>query len=168
MAPKAFFDSIIFPALDLLPAKMKSQEAIMEMIAIAYQESNFQFRIQQPNGPAKGFWQFEEGGGVKGVMTHAASRGFAQSVAIVRGVKFESKAIYDALESDDVLAACFARLLLYTDRAGLPEIDDPINNGRPQDSDSWKYYYRNWRPGKPHPSKWPHSRLRAAEALMVM
>ena len=66
MAPETFFRDILYPAFEMLPEKMNKPEAVVQLIAIAYQESNFQFRIQQPNGPAKGFWQFESGGGVKG------------------------------------------------------------------------------------------------------
>lgn len=98
-------------------------------------------------GPARGFWQFEQGGGVRGVLTHAASAALARQVCEVRGVAPTSAAVYAQLESDDVLAAAFARLLLWTDPARLPAVGDSQG--------AWDLYARTWRPGKPHPQTWP-------------
>jgi len=47
---------------------------------------------------------------------------------------------------NDTLAACMARLLLYTDPRALPATGE-------QDA-AWEYYIRNWRPGMPHPQSW--------------
>ena len=137
-------ETILTPALALLPAKMGSKLARVMMLAIGLQESHFQYR-RQINGPARGFWQFESGGGVKGVMTHPSSINLAQAVCKARGVPFERQAVYDALENDDLLAACFARLLLWTDPKAMPDNAD----------DGWSLYTRVWRPGKPHPKTWP-------------
>src|SRR5262245_34653406 len=54
-----------------------SDEARVIMMAIAGQEGNWQYR-QQIGGPAHSFWQFEEYGGVQGVLTHSASSGHIQ------------------------------------------------------------------------------------------
>lgn len=55
---------ILDPALKLLPS-MDSVRARMMLLAIGLQESRFEHRRQLGNGPARGFWQFESGGGVR-------------------------------------------------------------------------------------------------------
>ncbi len=115
--------------------------------AIGRQESRFVHR-RQVGGPARGFWQFEKGGGVKGVLTHPASKKHAAALCKERGVEATAAAVYPALEKDDILAAGFARLLLFTDPAPLPA----PKAGNAQTA--WAYYLRNWRPGKPHRHTW--------------
>jgi len=135
----------ISPALRLLPARMNSAEAGIMLLTIGLQESRFLHRRQlvgnppRPTGPAKGFWQFERGGGVTGVMTHAATSGHAKALCQERGVTWGSSPIWDALEHDDVLAAGFARLLLWSDPGALPRVTDTDGG--------WKLYLRTWRPG---------------------
>lgn len=155
-------------AFRLLPVRMDSAKARVEMLAIGFQESEFKHRFQVLNdptkkGPARGFWQFEEGGGVKGVMTHEASKEWARAVCGLRNVPFERNAVWLKLETDDVLAAAFARLLLFTDPRPLPVLPDAINPHFAELSDSWKYYARNWRPGKPHPEKWAANYAKALD-----
>ena len=109
------------------------------LLAIGLQESRFVHR-RQIGGPARGFWQFEQGGGVRGVLAHPASAALARQVCQVRGVPPTAPSVYSRLELDDVLAAAFARLLL--DRSGAP--------ARTGDADAaWALYLRTWRPGKP-------------------
>lgn len=138
-------------ALAILPPGMDSAEARVMMRAIALQESRMVHRAQIVDGggkgPARGLWQFERGGGVKGVLTHPASKRLAQSVCLARGIEADPRSVWQALETDDVLAAAFARLLLYTDPAKLPAIGDV--------SGAWECYLRTWRPGKPHFKTWP-------------
>lgn len=136
----------IFPSLEILPAKMESTEAGVIMLAIGLQESRFEHR-RQIRGPARGYWQFEEGGGVVGVMNHEASSGMAKQVTESLNYSFESGTIHAALEHNDVFAGCFARLLLWTDPRPLPLLADGPDP-------AWDYYIRNWRPGKPHRSTW--------------
>lgn len=136
----------ISPALALLPASMDSAAARVMLLAIGLQESRFVHR-RQIGGPARGFWQFERGGGVRGVLTHPASRDRAKHICGLRQVDAVAAAVYDALDTDDVLAAVFARLLLWTDAARLPAVGD-VQGG-------WDLYARTWRPGKPHPHTWP-------------
>lgn len=141
--PKAAIEA----ALQLLPVKMDSPLARVILAAIGYQESGYQVRIQYGNGPARSYWQFEKGG-IKGVMLHAASVRLAVSVCEARGVEFNSSAIWKAMETDDVLGAAFARLLMYTDPFPLPDTAE----------EAWEMYAKRlWRPGKPHPDKWPQS-----------
>jgi hypothetical protein len=144
-------------ALSLLPGAMDSPEARVMLLAIGLQESRFTARRQlvgnppRPTGPAKGFWQFERGGGCRGVVAHPASRYWMARVCHQRGVAFTAQALWDAIQDDDVLAAAAARLLLFTDPRRLPDIGD--------ESGAWNLYIRVWRPGKPHRQTW--SRLYA-------
>ena len=158
-------DSIIHtaiePAFAILPAQMDSDRARVMLLAIGLQESRFKYRAQKTNnpyvkGPARGFWQFERGGGVVGVMSHRQSKDLAQRVAELRNVPFDSILIHARLEFDDVLAAAFARLLLWTDRAPLPGLSASHD-------EAWNCYIRNWRPGKPHRDTWNdfHAQARA-------
>jgi hypothetical protein len=147
----------INPALAILPMGMDSPKARVMLLATGLQESRFQYRRQMGNGPARGFWQFERGGGVKGVFTHHASTGHLHNLCKARGVPFDVPTIWAALETDDVLAAGVARLLYYTDPKPLPDVDDADG--------AWKLYLRTWRPGKPHPATWPDYHQQAREAL---
>lgn len=138
--------NIIRKGLKYLPPSMSNNlpQVLVAMLAIGLQESRFTHRYQVLNtpgvkGPARGFWQFESGGGVKGVMTHSASRSHLEKACKELGVPFERQAIWLALEDNDDLAVVCARLLLYTDAKALPMV---------QDIDGmWEYYLRNWRPG---------------------
>ena len=136
---------ILRPALAMLPAQMTSPEAEVMLLAIGLQESRFRHR-RQIRGPARGLWQFEQGGGVRGVMTHAASRAHARIVCAARDVTYDASEIYNRLEHDDVLAASFAGLLLWTDPRPLPKLGD--------EEAAWGMYLWNWRPGKPHRQTW--------------
>jgi hypothetical protein len=159
-------DSIIHtainPAFKLLPAKMDSDAARVMMLAIGLQESRFQYRFQKvtgnpyAKGPARGFWQFERGGGVVGVCSHRHTRELAEAVCKAQGVPFDSSMIHARLEFDDVLAAAFARLLLWADSKPLPGVDASHD-------EAWDCYTRSWRPGKPHRGTWDafHEQARA-------
>lgn len=146
----------ITPALALLPARMSSPEAEVMLLAIGLQESRLTHR-RQIGGPARGLWQFERGGGVAGVLRHAASREHALSVCDARRVAPVPEQVYQRLEHDDVLAAAFARLLLYTDPARLPALGEV--------GASWDLYLRAWRPGKPHRHTWDALYAQALEAV---
>ncbi len=150
-------DTIITPAARLLP-HMDSPKARMMLLAIGLQESRFEHR-RQIGGPARGHWQFESGGGVRGVLMHKTSSYDAAKVCHARGVGSSTKEVYERLEHDDILACCFARLLLWTDAHPLPMIGDVEG--------SWDYYERNWRPGKPHPHTWPGLYQQAHNLLMA-
>lgn len=149
--------TIIEPASKLLPS-MDSPKARIMLLAIGYQESRFEHR-RQIGGPARGFFQFEQGGGVRGVLTHKASAYDAAKICHARGVGSSTKEVYERLEHDDILACCFARLLLWTDHRPLPMIGDVEG--------SWDYYERNWRPGKPHPDTWGDMYQRAHNLMMA-
>lgn len=76
---------------------------------------------------------------VHGVRTHRASRDLAAGLYTHFGVPATDEAIWAAIETNDVLAAALARLLLYTDPARLPVLGD--------EEGAWQYYLRLWRPG---------------------
>jgi len=156
MTLNSLIPTAISPALALLPPAMATPAARILLLAIGLQESRFLHR-RQINGPARGFWQFEKNGGVLGVLTHPSSRDAAHNLCAARNVAPLSASVYPALETDDVLAAGFARLLLWTDPWRLPA---------PGDADgAWALYLRTWRPGKPHPHTWPalYAQARLAE-----
>lgn len=148
--------TIITPALQLLPPEMDRPRARIQLLAIGLQESEFKHRVQMGGGPARGFWQFERGGGVRGTLAHEDSAEYASMICTARGVKPEEFAVWNALATDDILAACFARLLLWTDPKPMAQ-----NAGQ-----GWGLYARVWRPGKPHPEKWDDNYARAEHTIM--
>lgn len=129
----------ISPAYALLPASMRSREATVLLLSIGLQESAFLHR-RQIKGPARGFWQFEAGGGFRGVLQHRSTERHAAALLVERGYGgMIEREQFDQLEHDDVLAAGMARLLLWTDPRALPALNRP--------DDAFEYYLRNWRPG---------------------
>ena len=142
--------SAIDEAFQLLPVGMDSPRARVILAAIGFQESGYLVRIQYGNGPARSYWQFENGrlAGINGVLNHRSTEKLAAAVCKARGVDPERMAVWKAMETDDVLGAAFARLLMYTDPFPLPD----------SQADAWEMYAKRlWRPGKPHPDKWPAS-----------
>jgi hypothetical protein len=154
MNPEELHQEIIIPSLELLHSlggPPRSVPAERMLVAICGQEAGYSARYQRSKGsrgwfkgPARGLWQFEKGGGVAGVLQHPASYALARAICEERGVRPAPASVHPQLEFDDTLACAFARLLLWTDPRPLPG-----------QAGSWAYYLRNWRPGKPHPSKWP-------------
>lgn len=129
------------------------------LLAIAGQESAWVHRVQV-GGPAHSFWQFEEGGGVLGVLTHRATRDKIKAVCAALEVPCTTEEVYAmmALPEHDDLSSCMARLLLWTDPRPLPAVGDRAT--------SWEYYMRLWRPGLPRPETWDN-RYATAQALVV-
>lgn len=142
--PLAEIEDAISGALAILPAAMDSARARHVLRAICLQEGykdgrlcGFQVLADGDKGPARGWWQFERGGGVSGVLSHPATLRHAQSVCLARGVTASPRNVWTALETDEVLAAAFARLLLWSDPEPLPrEVEG-----------AFKLYLRTWRPG---------------------
>lgn len=143
----ASFELLLDDTFAILGEHFDTPAARAMLWAIGRQESRFEHR-RQIGGPARGFWQFEKGGGVKGVLTHKSSKAHAIALCKERGIEATTAAVYPALEKDDILAAGFARLLLFTDPRPLPA---PVMASA---DDAWVYYKNNWRPGKPHPQTW--------------
>lgn len=158
-SPAALLREVITPALTILPVGMGTRDARCMLVATSYQESEINARVQHGGGPAHGLWQFERGGGVRGVLEHDASEDLAAMVCREAHVAPNARAVHYALAKDDLLACRFARLLLWTDAARLP----PANAA--SEELAWKYYLRTWRPGKPHRSRWAKAWALAVEAV---
>ncbi|VVE07820.1 hypothetical protein [Pandoraea terrigena] len=161
MTPADALAGAVNPALALLPQVMTSDRAKVELLSIALQESSLTYRRQMPTGPARGLWQCEQGtqasrGGIWGLYLFKGTSGYLSNLCAARKVAHDPAAIYSALETDDILAAGCARLLLYTDPQPLPDVDDVVG--------SWALYQRVWRPGKPRPAEWGvnHGKARSA------
>ena len=147
-----FNNEIYQPSIDKVSSIIgipRSEKADILLLSIAGQESAWTHRYQISSrkgrkGPARGFWQFEKNGGVVGVMSHPWSRDKARNLVKALSLKWDKTILWRELETNDLLSTGFARLLLWTDAQDLPSTS----------STSWRYYIRNWRPGKPHPRKW--------------
>lgn len=160
MTPKDILVDAVDPSLAMLhqlTGIVSTQKARVLMMAIAGQESRWAHRLQVPVAYARSFWQFERGGGVAGVLSHPASKGKIAAVCADLLIPCDVATVYEAMAWNDTLAACMARLLLFTDPGPLPEIG--------QVEAGWQYYLRNWRPGAPHPEVWP---ARYATALELV
>lgn len=137
--PAQVLAQVIVPTFQhLLPGKFDSQLARVQVLAIALQESGLRTR-RQDGGPARSLWQFEQGGGIRGVLEHPSSRQYARAVCGLQAVAPVTSDVFAAFLSDDLLACAFARLLLWTDAAPLPALGN--------DQVAFEYYRRNWRPG---------------------
>jgi hypothetical protein len=139
---------IIYPGLETLhelggPAV--TTNAARFMLAIALTESGPQLNARYQGspstspGPARGWWQFEQGGGVHGVLTHGSSSALAKKVCDDCSTVAAEAAVWRSLEGHDVLATAFARLLITTTPKALPT----------NASDAYQQYLDLWRPGKP-------------------
>lgn len=148
---------IILPALAILPPPMTSIRAQVMLLAIGAQESGFKHRRQMGGGPARGLWQFERAG-IQGVLHHHATMEHAAAVCWRCANAGTTAAVYHQLESDDILACAFARLLLWTLPGQLP--------GRDQAEEGWRQYVAAWRPGKPRREKWDKNFERAWDAVL--
>jgi hypothetical protein len=121
------------------------------LMAVGYQESNFAARQQIGGGPARGFWMFEMGG-VLAVITPRSIR--IPLNAALEALRYPSgpqipQTYYDAIRHNDVLAAVFARLLLWLHPLPMPSREDVDG--------ALAIYLRQWRPGRPRPDDWASS-----------
>lgn len=140
-------------ALSLLPPEMDSPAARAMLLAIGLQETRFRNRTQV-RGPARGFWQFELGGAVADVLTRRSTRQHAEAaLTALRYPTFAAHACFVAIEHNDVLAAVFARLNLWTLPDALPQ--------RAEAERGWEQYVAAWHPGKPHRETWDANFARA-------
>lgn len=136
-----------------------SKEAERFMLAIALQESRARNRKQLghqglPTGPANSYWQFERGGGVKGVLNHASTKQRIARILAAYDVNNEAQDVWEAMRYHDILSACMARLLIYTLPGSLPTTAQQ----------GWDQYISAWRPGKPHRATWDAFWQQADEA----
>ena len=147
MQPAVFFRDIVDPSLKKLTdwtGLVSDDKARVLVMAIAGQEGDWQYR-RQIGGPARSYWQFEMGGGVAGLLHVTSSK--LKAVCAALDVPFYGPDIFEAMAWNDTLACCMARLLLWSDYRPLPFLGDQPGG--------WQYYVQNWRPGMPHPDRWP-------------
>jgi hypothetical protein len=141
------YDHVFGATFALLPRVMDSPQARALLLAIGLQESKFVHRTQI-GGPARGFWQFERGGGTAGVLQHTKTSDLAKQV--LRELRYpnvhSARDTHYLLHDNDLLACCFARLLLWTVPGALPSRFNSL--------DGWRQYLEGWRPGDPHPKTW--------------
>lgn len=160
---KTVLNELIPQAFEHMPRAWRSKASDIMILAIGLQESGFLVRKQMGNGPARSFWQFEMGnptsrGGVWGVMHHEKTAAHAKRICAELDVPFDAKSVWQAMETNDVLGICFARLLLLIDRRPLPGATGSVDT-------AWDIYNWCWRPGKPHPEKWPANYAAAVKAV---
>jgi len=147
VTPAYFSEIALLPALRLLPARMDTPAARAMCLAIALQESRLTQR-RQIGGLARSFFQCEQGGAVHGVLTHPQSKPYIRTVLadLDYDPDAQENACWIAIEHNDILAAAFARLLLWTLPDKLPRRDEPAVG--------WAQYVAAWRPGKPRRDTW--------------
>ena len=158
MSPDFWLRCALEPALYLLPAQMDTKPARAMCMAVCLQESRLEHR-HQIGGPAHGYGQFEQGGGVRGVLTHAATKPHIRSVleALDYDPDSSPEECFIAIEHNDILGASFVRLNLYWLPNVLPARGDPEG--------AWGQYIRAWAPGKPHRASWNELYANAWEAV---
>lgn len=162
--PVTLLVEVIDRALAQLDPRLTSDRARMWLLAFAVQETDLQTRHQYRGGPGRSFWQFEEGtpktrAGCTGVLMHERTAEPMKAVCLTHGVRPTPRALYQALEHDDLLAAKAARFLLFADAPLLPGLDDRLGG--------WRCYIRTWNPGRRRPEKWPRSHAIAYQALLA-
>jgi hypothetical protein len=148
MTPENFFARIVEPTLQYMAAAPGiaipvSDAARVLVMTIAGQESGWKER-RQIGGPARSYWQFENGGGVAEVFQKARRQ--ISIVCAAQDVTCDQITVFEAMTWNDTLACAMARLLLWPDPAPLPAVGDKAG--------AWEYSDRNWRPGAPHPDVW--------------
>ena len=165
MTPDVMLSTIIDPGCKLLNSvggPPPSNSARVFLLCTTAQEvgstltARYQNAPSSSPGPARGFFQFEQGGAVHGIFTHHASCELVRRLCEVCFVAPNEPAIWRALEGHDVFAAACARALLFTDPYAVPTEKDP----------AWVCYAeRLWRPGKPHPETWAPNWTMAKETV---
>lgn len=151
----------IIPAFDELAALgiPDSPQARRFVLAISMQESGLRHRRQVVNGtesgPASSFWQFEQGGGCKGVLNHKLTAQRMNLLCQSYNVEPSTSALWEAIRYNDILGAACARLLIYTLPHKLPETA----------VEGWEQYIEVWRPGKPREETWEDCWTKADKAV---
>lgn len=156
MTPDRLLRTAIIPAANELAVVRiaDSLAARRFMMAIALQESRLLNRRQvsadgSESGPAASFWQFEKGNeksraGCYGVLTHRTVAPHMRRACSDFNIEPNALALWEAMRYQDIVAACAARLLIYTLPGALPETA----------AQGWAQYIEAWRPGKPHKETW--------------
>jgi hypothetical protein len=159
MEVNRFYKTIVRPSLDWMAGALaipNTAESSVLTMAIPGQESNWRYRVQI-GGPARSYWQFEQGGGLAGLYRLVPTQ--LVKVCDWLDIPHDINTVFQAMAWNDNLACCCARLLLWTDPRPLPAVGAV--------DAAWQYYLSIWRPGMPHPQTWAgcYEKARAAVAL---
>jgi hypothetical protein len=162
--PSTFVHCVIRPGLRFMAAtlgnaRVDSPEAELLLLAIALQESGCTHRAQI-KGPARGYWQFERGGGFAGILAHPRTGPLMKTLIDELDLPGDADELWQALPQSELLQLCFARLLLWSDNAPLPAIGAKDT--------AWGIYLRNWRPGKPGRDRWDVSYQGALDVVKAV
>lgn len=162
MTPLRLLRTAIIPALAELAlcGIPDTPDARRFVLTIALQESGLRRRRQvvaggTETGPASSFWQFEAGGGCKGLLEHYMTKECMRGLCNDFNVTPTPQGLWEAMRYHDVIAAIAARLLIYTLPSKLPTTA----------AEGWKQYTEAWRPGKPHPHTWASAWATATETV---
>lgn len=162
MTPERLLRTAIIPALSDLAERgiPDTTDARRFLLAIALQESALNHRRQVvsaglENGPAASFWQFEQGGGCKGVLNHELTARRMLEICEAYNVIPTPAGLWEAMRYHDIVAAAAARLLIYTLPFKLPLTA----------ADGWDQYLRAWRPGKPKQDTWNKNWVQAGAVV---
>src|ERR1044072_5473692 len=150
MTGREFLAQIVDPGMAFMayalgpndPTTVPTPELRVALLSTAGQESLWKFR-RQMGGPARGFWQFEKGGALRGVMRHPETQERVKHLCNSLCIHCDEGSLFEAIAWNDHFATAMARLLLWTDAAALPRFGE--------EQTTWNYYLRNWRPGRPRP-----------------
>lgn len=148
MTPAFILAELIDPGLAFMartigPKPSDTPDARVMLLAISGQEGDFRYR-RQIGGPARSIFQFEQRGGVAGVLAHPVAGPWARQICDALSIPSDAPTVYEAIAWSDHLAVAMARLLLFTDPAPLPS----------DEAGGWDLYARLWRPGRPGPDRW--------------
>ncbi|MCW5737796.1 MAG: hypothetical protein KIS73_26990 [Enhydrobacter sp.] len=148
MTPDNFFARIVEPTLAYMAASPSINVPVTDgarvlVMSIAGQESFWKER-RQIGGPARGFWQFEFGGGIDDVFRVTPRQ--LGTVCASLDIPYDRTVVFEAMAWNDTLACAMARLLLWMQPPALPAIGDKEG--------AWQYYLKAWRPGAPHRHTW--------------
>ncbi len=142
MTPQRLLSLAIVPAMSELQSYgiFDTMDARRLVLAIALQESGLKNRRQVGNegletGPAASFWQFEQGGGCRGVLSHSATARPMLEMCEAFNVTPTPAGLWEAMRYNDIVAAIAARLLIYTLPSKLPTTA----------AQGWSQYIDAWR-----------------------
>lgn len=157
--PRPLLRAVILPALASAAAavdepRLAHPGAALLLVAIAIQESDLRYVSQHPRGPARSFWQIEPlTGGRLARKAIMALGGRWPGLLTLHGLDGPLEPV---LVGSPLAACVLARLLLWCDPQPLPALGD--------EQAGWSTYLRVWRPGKPHPDRWPAAYNEAMQA----
>jgi hypothetical protein len=153
MNPNLLYKTAIIPAMNMLGSLgiKNTFKAHQLILAIAIQESGVAYRRQVTksgleDGPAVSYWQFEHAG-CEGLLSARSTSNYIRQICTLFDIKPTKEGLLDAIQYNDIVAACAARLLIYSLPTPLAETKEM----------GWEQYLSSWRPGKPHKKSWEYS-----------